>query len=123
MTGLIARGLRAALPIVTQKQAPMSFRPWSPGAKMERGIWNIPVPAEAVEITPDLVIAPLVGFDSDCYRLGYGGGYFDRTLAALPVRPVVAGIGYGQSRLETIHPQPHDITMDVVVTESAVLRR
>jgi 5,10-methenyltetrahydrofolate synthetase len=123
ITALISRGLGAALPVVTEKHAPMSFRPWSPGAKMERGIWNIPVPADPAEVTPDIIIAPLVGFDPACYRLGYGGGYFDRTLAALPHRPVVAGVGYDQSRLATIHPQPHDIAMDLIVTETTVLRQ
>jgi len=121
--GLLGRGVHAALPVVLVKQAPMVFRLWSPGAKMERGIWNIPVPTADAEITPDLVIAPLVGFDAVCFRLGYGGGYFDRTLVALPDRPFVVGIGYAASQLATIHPQGHDIPMDLIVTETAELRR
>ena len=120
---LIERGLRAALPVVTVTQSPRSFRPWAPGTKMERGIWNIPVPSGPEEIVPDVVIAPLVGFDAACFRLGYGGGYFDRTLAAFSRKPIVAGIGPEQSRLETIYPQPHDIPMDLIVTESATRRR
>lgn len=123
ITGLLGRGIHAALPVVMVKQTPMVFRPWSPGAKMERGIWNIPVPAASAEIAPDVLIAPLVGFDAACYRLGYGGGYFDRTLAALPDRPFVVGIGYATSQLATIHPQPHDVPMDLIVTEDAELRR
>jgi 5-formyltetrahydrofolate cyclo-ligase len=118
---LIDRGVRAALPVVTVKQAPMSFRPWAPGEKMERGIWNIPVPATTDEVSPDVVIAPLVGFDRARFRLGYGGGYFDRTLAVLSCRPRVIGVGYAFSELPTIHPRPHDIAMDLIVTDSEVI--
>jgi 5,10-methenyltetrahydrofolate synthetase len=63
------------------------------------------------------MLAPMVGFDRAKYRLGYGGGYFDRTLASLPRRPLVVGIGYEFSALDTIFPQPHDIPMDEVLTE------
>ena len=65
----------------------------------------------------DVVIAPVVGFDRACYRLGYGGGFFDRTLAAMPRRPRVFGVGYACAELATIYPQPHDIGMDAIVTE------
>ena len=68
-------------------------------------------------------MAPLVGFDRDCYRLGYGGGYFDRTLAALSPRPLAIGVGFELSQLETIHPQDFDIPMDLIVTEARVRRR
>ena len=71
---------------------------------------------------PDIVISPVVGYDPACYRLGYGGGFFDRTLAALPARPRVIGIGYSSARLATIHPQPHDIPMDLIVTETGTVR-
>jgi 5-formyltetrahydrofolate cyclo-ligase len=113
---LAERGIRSALPVVTEPRAPMEFRLWSRGAKMERGIWNIPVPADRSPVTPDLIIAPLVGFDAERYRLGYGGGYFDRTLASLGARPRVIGVGYEGARLPTIHPQPHDIPMDLIIT-------
>ena len=120
---LHGRGVRSALPIVVEKKRPMQFRLWAPGCRMERGVWNIPVPADGPAVTPDVVIAPLVGLDASCYRLGYGGGYFDRTLASLERKPTVIGIGYAASRLATIHPQPHDIPMDAIVTEDGVLRR
>ncbi len=100
----------------------MAFRLWEPDTKMERGIWNIPVPAAAPPITPDVVIAPLVGFDRGCYRLGYGGGYFDRTLAAFAVRPLTVGVGYSSSELTSIRPQTHDIPMHMIVTENRLLR-
>ena len=67
------------------------------------------------------MIAPVVGFDNDSFRLGYGGGYFDRTLAAMPTKPRVIGIGYNQALLQTIYPQPHDIPMDFIVTEMGIV--
>lgn len=115
------RGIRSALPVVTVKGQPMQFRLWAPGVKMERGIWNIPIPADATPVTPDLVIAPLVGFDQSCFRLGYGGGYFDRTLAELRPKPRTIGVGTSSSRLASIYPQPHDVPMDLIVTEDLVI--
>lgn len=82
----------------------------------------MPIPAEPQPCRPDIVISPVVGFDAACYRLGYGGGFFDRTLAAMTERPRVIGIGYNGSRIATIYPQLHDIPMDIVVTETAVVR-
>lgn len=119
---LAGRGATAALPLVTEKHAPLRFRAWAPGAKMERGFWNIPVPADGDWITPDIALAPLVGFDGQGYRLGYGGGYFDRTLAAHPgITPI--GIGLAAARLETIFPQWHDVAMRAVLTEDGVAQR
>lgn len=115
---LHARGQRFALPVVAEKAAPMIFRAWWPGALMTHGVWNIPIPASGEPVTPDILLVPLVGFDRRRFRLGYGGGYYDRTLAALPARPRTIGIGYEFSRIATIHPQPHDIPMDLIVTEA-----
>lgn len=115
------RGGNTALPIAIELGKPLIFRAYAPGDKLERGLWNIPVPAAGPEVIPDVVIAPLVGFDAAGYRLGYGGGFFDRTLAALPRKPLVIGIGYEMSRLPTIYPQPHDIAMDKIVTEAGVI--
>jgi 5,10-methenyltetrahydrofolate synthetase len=105
------------LPVVVARQAPLEYWRWRQGEKLGRGVWDIPVPARRDVVAPDLMLAPLVGFDRQNYRLGYGGGYFDRTLAALRQRPVVVGIGYDFGALDTIFPQPHDIRMDAVVTE------
>lgn len=115
------RGGRAALPLVVQKGAPLVFRTWRQGEPLEPGIWNIPVPSQGPAVLPDVVIAPLVGFDAEGYRLGYGGGFFDRTLAAMPRRPLVIGIGYAQQRIATIFPQPYDIAMSVIVTEQGAV--
>ena len=122
LTSLTLRSARGALPVITEKNKALRFRLWRAGDALEKGIWNIPHPMSGAEVDPDIVIAPLVGFDRSGYRLGYGGGYFDRTLAAVSRRPRIIGVGYGQSRLETIHPQSHDIPMDVIVTESEVLK-
>lgn len=115
----IARGARIALPVVVAKGQPLVFRSWAPGEKLEKGVWNIPIPAGGEQVLPDLVIAPLVGFDEAGYRLGYGGGFYDRTLAAMPARPQTIGVGFGFARLATIFPQWHDIPMDSLVVEDA----
>jgi len=118
MEALHARGSYIALPVVEVPSAPLVFRAWHPGARMERGRWNIPVPAaDAAGLIPEIALAPLVGWDPDGYRLGYGGGDFDRTLAALVPRPYVIGVGLDASRIPTIVPQSHDIRLDAIVTE------
>lgn len=114
--GVIERGGRIALPVVIDKGLPLEFRIWAPGDPLERGVWNILVPARGPAVEPDIVVAPVVGFDAQNYRLGYGGGFFDRTLAAMSKRSLVVGVGYEEARIETIHPQPHDIPMTVIVT-------
>jgi len=117
-----ARGGLTALPIVVEKGRPLEFHLWQTGEALSRGVWNIPVPAAPNPCRPDIVIAPVVGFDASCYRLGYGGGFFDRTLAAMAEKPRVIGIGYSGSRIATIYPQPHDIPMDIIVTEAGIIR-
>jgi 5-formyltetrahydrofolate cyclo-ligase len=112
-------GAILALPVVEVRQAPLVFRRWSPGQRMERGHWGIPVPpSDAEMLHPEICLAPLVGWDMDGFRLGYGGGYFDRTLAVLHPRPVVLGVGLQSARLDTIYPQPHDMRMSAIVTEA-----
>jgi len=114
---LVADGARTALPVVVTPKRPLVFREWKSGDPLEKGIWNIPVPSEGTDVRPDIVIAPVVGFDSGRYRLGYGGGFYDRTIAALPDRPRLLGVGFAIARVPTIFPQAHDIPMDVIVTE------
>ena len=120
MADVTPRGGTCLLPLVAGKGQPLVFRAWKAGDKLERGVWNIPYPAEGPEIIPDIVIAPLVGFDPAFYRLGYGGGYYDRTLAAHPGTPLVIGVGYQQQAIATIHPQAHDIPMQAIVTEREI---
>ncbi|MGE0503213.1 MAG: 5-formyltetrahydrofolate cyclo-ligase [Rhizobiaceae bacterium] len=114
---MIERGGRIALPVVLRKSEPLEFRVWQPGDPLERGVWNILVPSRGPAVLPDVVIAPVVGFDTANYRLGHGGGYFDRTLAAMPRMPLRIGIGFATAKIATIYPQPHDIPMDTIVTD------
>lgn len=111
-------GVTVALPIVETKAAPLVFRVWTPETKMVRGDWNIPVPpADAPRVVPTIALAPLVGWDGDGYRLGYGGGYFDRTLANLDPMPFSIGIGYASARIATIYPQTWDVRLSAILTE------
>ncbi|MBV9151014.1 MAG: 5-formyltetrahydrofolate cyclo-ligase [Alphaproteobacteria bacterium] len=119
----IAAGRTVALPVVVDKKGPLEYRAWRPGETLVDGVWNIPVPEKRDIVRPATVLAPLVGFDAACYRLGYGGGYFDRTLAALSPRAFAIGVGFEKQRLETIYPQSFDVPMDAVVTEAEVRRR
>jgi 5,10-methenyltetrahydrofolate synthetase len=120
---VIAQGSAVALPAVVDKKGPLEYWAWRPGEPLADGVWNIPVPQKHSVVIPHVVLAPLVGFDRECYRLGYGGGYFDRTLAALSPPALAIGVGFEMSQIETIYPQPFDIPMDVVVTEKDVRRR
>lgn len=118
MDRMTARGARCALPVVVERATPLVFRAWRSGDRLERGIWNIPVPADGADVQPDVVVAPVVGFDPLCYRLGYGGGYFDRSLAALSPRPRAVGVGFELARVDSIRPQAYDLPMDFIVTEA-----
>jgi len=122
ITALLDRGGRAAMPVILQKGAPLVFRAWHPDVRMENGFWDIPVPADDDRVVPTTLLVPLVGFDDTGYRLGYGGGYYDRTLASLPASPLAIGVGYELAHLRTIYPQPHDIPMSAIVTEGRVQR-
>ena len=118
-----ARGATFALPVVVGPDRPLEFRAWALGGRLEPGVWKIQVPAEGDAVVPDVVLVPLVGFDRAGHRLGYGGGYYDRTLAALSPRPRVIGVGFASACLPTIEPQPHDVPMDAIVTEDEVIER
>lgn len=111
-----AAGARTCLPVVVRKAAPLVFRLWTGEETLERGVWNIPIPPDtSPEVVPDIVIAPVVGFDAANYRLGYGGGFYDRTLARLRAAgrgPRTIGVGFSFQKLPTIFPQPYDIALD-----------
>lgn len=117
MAQQVAHGIHIALPVVASPDAPLIFRPWTPDAEMRPGPWNIPEPATDLQVIPQIVLAPLVGWDKARFRIGYGGGFYDRTLVALRPRPYAIGIGHEAGHLETIHPQPHDEAMDLIITE------
>lgn len=117
------RGAVTVLPVVVTRDAPLVFRLWKPGIALAQGALDIPYPADSPEIVPQAVLLPVNGWDAAGYRLGYGGGYFDRTLAAMDPRPLVIGVGYESARIETIRPQSWDMPLDYLVTERGVYRR
>ena len=125
--GLRQRGATTALPVVVAPKQPLIFRMWKPGDELAKGVYDIPYPAAGDPVVPDAALVPMNGFDEGGYRLGYGGGFFDRTLAALrtgnPKKPIAIGVTYELARMATIHPQSYDIPMDYVVTERGVYER
>ncbi len=116
------RGARTALPEVVRKAEPLQFRLWRPGVAMTRGVYDIPVPHDTELVLPHALIMPPVAFDAAGYRLGYGGGFYDRTLASLTPRPLTIGVAYELCRVDTIHPQAFDLAMDYVVTERGIFK-
>lgn len=120
MQFLYQQGATLALPEIVRRHQPLQFRQWWPEAPMEAGLFNIPVPANTPVIAIDAVIIPMTGFDRLGYRLGYGGGYYDRTLALADPRPLTIGVAFETGRLDTIYPQSHDIPLDFIVTECGI---
>jgi len=120
---LRSRGALTALPVVVKPKSPLIFREWHPGVEMVAGVLDIPYPVGSPDVVPEAVLLPMNGWDLQGYRLGYGGGFFDRTLASPAKRPLTIGVTYEFAKLDTIHPQSWDIPMDYVVTERGVYRR
>jgi 5-formyltetrahydrofolate cyclo-ligase len=117
------RGAVTALPVVVAPRQPLVFREWHPGVALASGPLGIPFPEGSEPVVPAAALVPMIGWDEAGYRLGYGGGFFDRTLASLVKKPVVIGVSYELAKMKTIRPQSWDIPMDWVVTERGVYRR
>jgi 5,10-methenyltetrahydrofolate synthetase len=113
-----SQGARAALPVVMAPAQALAFRPWTATTPLRPDRYGIPTPATCRQIIPDVLIIPLNVFDAAGYRLGYGGGFFDRTLASLTPRPLALGVGFELNRSEHILPEPHDQRMDWIFTEA-----
>ena len=113
---------KALLPVVVGVAEPLAFRAWTPDCSMQDDRYGIPTPIEGEFAVPEVLLIPVNAFDAQGYRLGYGGGFFDRTLAALNPAPLTIGVGFELSRVETIDPQAHDIRLDAIVTEAGVFR-
>jgi len=117
---------RAALPVIRERHAALEFHAWTPDTPMRDGHHGIPEPVLDVEAharaLPDLLLVPCVGFDADGYRLGYGGGYYDRTLASWPgeTAPVTVGVAYESCRIDAglLAREAHDLPLDAIVTEA-----
>jgi 5,10-methenyltetrahydrofolate synthetase len=120
ITDLIAAGARAALPVVVAKATPLEFREWYPGVTLAPDAFGLSVPVGTPVLVPDAVLVPPVGIGAVGDRLGYGGGFFDRTLASLAPKPLSIAVAFELSRIPTTHPQAHDVLMDYVVTEARI---
>lgn len=123
MKFLKIKGATLALPEVVGKNKPLRFIEWWPKAPMKKDAYGIPVPDNTKEILINAFVIPMLGFDEHGFRLGYGSGYFDRTLAAINPRPLSIGVAFEILRLPTIYPQRYDIAMDYVVTEKSIFHR
>ena len=117
---LDAAGFQIALPVVAARDAPLLFRAWRPGEALVPGPFGTLHPAHGPDADPDLLLVPLVAFDRGRHRLGRGGGFYDRTLAA---RPGVRAIGFAHAAREVpaVPAGPHDVPLDAVVTEREVI--
>lgn len=108
----------AALPVVVDPASALAFRPWSAGGAMVTDRYGIPTPADGDFILPEVLLIPLNAFDGAGFRIGYGGGYYDRTLAEMRPRPLAIGIGFEIGRIDDVRPEPHDQRLDWIVTEA-----
>lgn len=115
---LLDAGWDACQPVVVSPATPMVFRAWRPDSPMTTDRYGIPIPDTGTVAAPDIILLPLVAFDESGFRLGYGGGYFDRTLASLMPRPITIGVGFELARIDTVRPTAHDIPLDMIVTEA-----
>ncbi len=118
--------LELTLPVILTKAAPLEFRAWTPDATMAPGAYGIPEPRSTPARTPDIVLVPTLGYTVDGDRIGYGGGYYDRTLAALRQgghATLALGIAYACGRLAPdVHvPEPHDMRLDAIITEEGCI--
>ncbi len=114
-------GFSPLLPVVLARDAKLVFRRWDPQSRLVADACGILAPGnESREEHPQALLIPVNGFDAAGYRLGYGGGFFDRTLAALQPRPLTIGVGFELARVDSIFPQAHDIRLDAIVTEAGV---
>lgn len=120
ITRLLERGWQACLPVVGETVGPMHFRAWTPDTPMLPDKHGIATPQSGATVTPSVLLLPFNVIDASGYRLGYGAGYFDRTLAALQPRPFVIGVGFGIGVVASIYPQTHDIPVNCRVTETGI---
>ena len=112
---------RIGLPVVDKVHKTMVFHAWYPGCRMEEDAYGIPKPKDTEVIVPTLMFISCVGYGPGGYRLGYGGGFYDRTLAILQPRPHTVGLGYTNGFLSDFEPQPHDIALDAILNENGAV--
>lgn len=125
MRALHGLGYGVCAPVIVARGEALRFRAWTPGAAAERGALGAPAPSAGDWVEPEVVLAPLLAFDGDGWRLGYGGGYYDRTLAELRARREITALGFafaGQQVAAVAHG-PRDARLDGIVTEAGLLLR
>jgi 5-formyltetrahydrofolate cyclo-ligase len=119
------RGHAACVPVVQAKAQPLRFRDWAPDTPLVAGAFGVSVPPEsAPERVPDVLFVPLLGFDRQGFRMGYGAGFYDRTLAGLRARGSILaiGIGYAGQEVDAVPIGPHDQALDWIVTDREAIR-
>ena len=124
MRKLAGEGARLALPVVIGRGKPLIMREWTFGEPLSSGVWGIREPEpEAAEVEPDILLVPLLAFDRAGYRIGYGGGYYDRTIAQLRARKAVIAVGlaYAAQEVPAVPATPRDARLDLVLTEREVI--
>jgi 5-formyltetrahydrofolate cyclo-ligase len=112
---------RIGLPVVNKETRSMTFHAWYPGCPMEEDAYGIPKPKDTEIITPTLLFAPCVGYGPGGYRLGYGGGFYDRMLSSLNPKPFSVGLGFGMGFLPDFAPEPHDVPLDAILNDYGVV--
>ena len=112
---------RIGLPVIDKLHKTLTFKAWYPGCPMEEDAFHIPKPKDTETLTPTLLFVPCVGFSYGGYRLGYGGGFYDRTLAVLSPKPFTVGLGYHIGYVEDFEPEPHDMPLDAILCDNGVV--
>ncbi len=112
---------RIGLPVVNKETMTMTFHAWYPGCPMEEDAFGIPKPKDTEVIVPTLLFSPCVGYGPGGYRLGYGGGFYDRMLATLKPRPFTVGLGFGVGFVPDFEAEPHDIPLNAILNEHGVV--
>jgi len=115
------RRRRIGLPVMDKTLKTLRFHLWFPGCPMEEDAYRIPKPKDTEVVTPTLLFVPCVGYGPGGYRLGYGGGFYDRTLAALQPRPFTVGLGFTSSFVDDFEPEPHDEPLDAILNDNGVV--
>ena len=108
---------KIGLPVVDKVHKTLTFYAWYPGCPMEEDAYNIPKPKDTEVVVPMLLFVPCVGFGPGGYRLGYGGGFYDRTLASLQPKPVTVGLAYSHAYVPGFEPEPHDVPLAAILTD------
>lgn len=111
---------RIGLPVVDKMHGTLKFHAWFPGCPMEEDAYGIPKPKDTEVIVPTLLFVPCVGYGAGGVRLGYGGGFYDRTLAELQPKPHTVGLGYACGFVPALEPEPHDVPLDAILTDLGV---